>query len=103
LYYQTIGEYLVKRLEQIKYQSDESDFAAEKERQAIIKDAKARNFFTFKVLHAQRSGIRDFTNAYANTFSVADSLEARMGQDLMQYDVKRLGYETLDSARTSVL
>src|SRR5699024_3537822 len=32
-----------------------------------------------------------------------DSLEAKVGQDLMQYDVKRLGYETLDSARTSVL
>src|SRR5699024_4453363 len=103
LYYQTIGEYLVKRLEQIKYQADELGLAAEKKRQAIIKDAKMLNFFTFKVLHAQRAGIRDFTNAYANTFGVADSLEAKVGQDLMQYDVKRLGYETLDSARTSVL
>src|SRR5699024_8575250 len=36
IYYQTIGEYLGKHLEQIKYQADELGLAAEKRRQAII-------------------------------------------------------------------
>lgn len=103
LYYHTVGEYLVKRLEEIRYQRGQPEFSPDKERQAVIEEAKELNFFEFNTLHAQRAGIRDFTNAYANTFGVADSIEEEYGQSLMEYDVKRLGYETLDSARTSVL
>ncbi len=103
LYYRTVGEYLVKRLEEIQYQRDQSGFSPEKERQAVVQEAKELNFLKFNTLHAQRAGIRDFTNAYANTFGVADSIEEEYGQSLMEYDVKRLGYDTLDSARTSVL
>ena len=103
LYYKAAGEYLVKRLEQLKYQRDETNVSPKEVRQNIIAEAKQMDFFSFPSLHAQRAGIRDFTNAYANTFGVADSLEDEYGQDLNQYDIKRLGYQTLDSARTSVL
>lgn len=103
LYYQTVGEYLVKRLEAITYRRNQSGFQPEKEREDVLRTAEEQNFFSFESLHAQRAGIRDFTNAFANTFGVADSLEKELGQSLMEYDVKRLGYETLDSARTSVL
>ena len=96
LYYEAVGEYLVKRLEKLKYQRNQPNVSPQQVRQSVISEAKELNFFSFKSLHAQRAGIRDFTNAYANTFGVADSLED-------EYDIKRLGYETLDSARTSVL
>src|SRR5699024_2914512 len=75
LYYRAIGEYLVKQLEQIKHRAKSVRLNLEQERQAVLQEAKTLNFFTFEVLHAQRAGIRDFTNAYANTFGVADSLE----------------------------
>ena len=103
LYFQAMGEYLVKRLENIQYQRKKADFNPKEERQEILDTAVEHNFFSFESLHAQRAGIRDFTNAFANTFGVADSLEQELGRPLMQYDVKRLGYQTLDSARTSVL
>ncbi|WP_372636287.1 TlpA family protein disulfide reductase [Fodinibius sp.] len=102
-YHKAVGEYLVKRLENITHRRTQSGFHPEKERKNVLQTAKELDFFTFQSLHAQRAGIRDFTNAFANTFGVADSLEEELGQPLMQYDVKRLGYETLDSARTSVL
>lgn len=97
------GEYLVKRLEEVTYHRNQAEFNPEKKRREILEEAKSMNFFSFESLHAQRAGIRDFTNAFANTFGVADSLEEKFGQELIQYDVKRLGYPTLDSARTSVL
>lgn len=102
-YYSNVGEYLVKRLENIEYRRNQEDFNAVKERNRIIEEARKLNFFSLKSLKAQRAGIRDFTNAYANTFGVQDSLEAKYGQDLMQYDVKRLGYERMNAARVSVL
>ncbi len=102
-YYKNIGEYLVKRLEEIRYRQNKPGFNTVKERQSVIDKAKKLNFFSYKSLKAQRAGIRDFTNAYANTFGVEDSLEEEYGQDLMQYDIKRLGYKTLNRARTSVL
>lgn len=103
LYYKTIGEYLVKRLEEITYRLEDPNFDADQTRQQILNEAQELNFFSFESLQAQRAGIRDFTNAFANTFGVADSLEEVYDQELTQYDVKQLGYETLDSARTSVL
>jgi thiol-disulfide isomerase/thioredoxin len=103
VYHKTIGEYLVKRLEYITHNRTDAEFDPEKERQAILDKARELNFFSFEILHAQRAGIRDFTNAFANTFGVADSLRKQYGQQLMEYDIKRLGYPTLDSARTSVL
>ena len=102
-YHKAIGEYLVKRLQNIKYRREQPEFNPERERNAVIELAKEWDFFTYEVLRDQRAGIRDFTNAYANTFGVEKRIEQKYGQELMQYDVKRLGYETLDSARTSVL
>lgn len=103
IYYHSIGEYLVKKLEKIKYHRTQAGFNPDQKRQEVLSEAKDLEFFTFESLHAQRAGIRDFTNAFANTFGVADSLENKFGQELMQYDVKRLGYDRLDSARTAVL
>lgn len=102
-YYKNIGEYLVKRLENITYQRDKESFDPQQERERILEKAEELNFFSFKSLRAQRAGIRDFTHAFANTFGIEDSLEAAYGQELMEYDVKRLGYEKMDSARVSVL
>lgn len=103
LYYRALGEYLVKRLENITYRRTQPGFQPDKERARVLQAAKEMDFFSFESLHGQRAGIRDFTNAFANTFGVADSLEKELGQSLTEYDVKRLGYETLDSARTAVL
>ncbi len=103
LYHKAVGEYLVKRLEEIEYRRTQPDFNAEEVRRNVLAEANELNFFSFESLHAQRAGIRDFTNAFANTYGVADSLEKEFGQELISYDVKRLGYQTLDSARTSVL
>lgn len=103
VYYKAVGEYLVKRLEELQYRRNNPEVTPQEVREEIVQEAKQLNFFSFESLHAQRAGSRDFTNAYANTFGVADSLEEEYDQELMQYDVKRLGYETLDSARTSVL
>lgn len=103
LYHKKVGEYLVKRLEEITYRRNQPEFDAQNVRREIVEEAQNLNFFTFESLHAQRAGIRDFTNAFANTFGVADSLDRQYGQELMQYDVKRLGYDKLDSVRTSVL
>ena len=102
-YHKAIGEYLVKRLERITYMRDNPGFDVQKERKEVIEKARKMNFFTYEVLKHQRAGIRDFTNAYANTHGVEKKLEDKYGQELSEYDVKRLGYETLDSARTSVL
>lgn len=102
-YYKNVGEYLVKRLQNISYRRDQEGFNPDSARNKVLQDAKDLNFFTLKSLKAQRAGIRDFTNAYANTFGVEDSLEEKYGQELMQYDVKRLGYERLNAKRVSVL
>ncbi|MDZ7689894.1 MAG: TlpA disulfide reductase family protein [Balneolaceae bacterium] len=102
-YHKAIGEYLVKRLEWISHKRGAPQFDAEAERQRVIEKAEKYNFFTFEILKNQRAGIRDFTNAYANTFGVEQRLEEKYDQELMQYDIKRLGYQTMDSARTSVL
>lgn len=102
-YYKNMGEYLVKLLENIKYRRNLDGFDADSARKRVIEKAKELNFFTIKSLKAQRAGIRDFTNAYANTFGVEDSLEQEYGQELTQYDVKRLGYKVMNEARVSVL
>lgn len=103
VYFQTIGTYLVKRLEQLKHRRKADTLNADSLREAIIQEAQDMNFFSLPSLQAQRAGIRDFTNAYANTFGVQDSLEKAYDRELMEYDVKRLGYDTLNSARVSVL
>ncbi|MFH5833530.1 TlpA family protein disulfide reductase [Halalkalibaculum sp. DA3122] len=102
-YHKTIGEYLVKSLESITHRWGQPGLNPRQHRKEVMEKAEKLNFFSYKVLKNQRAGIRDFTNAYANTFGVEERLEEKYGQDLMQYDVKRLGYETMDSARTSVL
>lgn len=102
-YYKNMGEYLVKLLENIQYRRNQNGFDANSARKQVLDEAEKLNFFTIKSLRAQRAGIRDFTNAYANTFGVEDSLEQEYGQELTQYDVKRLGYEKMNEARVSVL
>lgn len=102
-YYKAIGEYLVKRLEGITHRRNHPNIDPERQRQVILEEARQLDFFSFESLKAQRAGIRDFTNAYANTFGVKERLEEKHGQELMQYDVNRLAYTMLDSTRRSVL
>jgi thiol-disulfide isomerase/thioredoxin len=102
IYFRNVGEYLVKRLEYIKRANAPMDQRASL-REGIINEAQSLEFFTAASLKAQRAGIRDFATAYAYTFGVQQSLEKQYDQPLNEYDVRRLGYQTLDSARTSLL
>ncbi|MEX0684435.1 MAG: TlpA disulfide reductase family protein [Balneolales bacterium] len=101
--YKAIGEYLVMALNDIQTKMTTPCYDIEAERQAVLDEAVQLNFFTLKSLNAQRAGIRDFTNAFAGTFGIKDSLDRKYGHDLMDYDVNRLGYEALNKARESVL
>ncbi|MEX0779937.1 MAG: TlpA disulfide reductase family protein [Balneolales bacterium] len=101
--YKAKGEYLVKALNEVQYKRDISGYDAESARQAILEEAVEMKFFTLKSLKAQRAGIRDFTNSYSNTFGVKSKYDAEHDADLLSYEVKRLGYDTLNAARISVL
>jgi thiol-disulfide isomerase/thioredoxin len=102
LYLKSIGQYLVKELEFI-YRSDQPMERREAQRAAIIREAKSLDFFSARSLKAQRAGIRDFATAYSETFGVKQQLEDKYGQTLTDADVRQLGYQTLDSVRTSLL
>jgi thiol-disulfide isomerase/thioredoxin len=97
------GEYLVVRLKAVELLYAKDQVAAQKERESVLAEAEKLGFFSFHALKAQRAGIRDFTDAWANTFGVKDSLERALGQKLMAYDVKRLGYSRMNAAREQVM
>lgn len=102
LYYKTVGEYLVKRLEFI-HRSDVPMEQRPARREAIIREAKSLDFFTATSLKSQRAGIRDFATAFAETHGIQQRLEEQYEQSLTAADVKQLGYRTLDSIRISLL
>lgn len=66
-HYKNIGDYLVKRLEHIAYNSHTSDLDPQTERDKIMKKAAEKDFFSFKSLYAQGAGLSDFIHAYALT------------------------------------
>lgn len=99
----TIGEYLVARLRALEVQPVSNPSIADSVRNDILREAAGFDFFSMASLRAQRAGIRDFTDAWALSFGVKDSLERNLGKKLMAYDVKRLGYKTMDQQRRWVV
>lgn len=97
-----LGEYYLARLQAIRERPDPRTATAEALRQAIVLDARKNNFFTIDVLRAQRAGSRDFTHAYAQSFGFDLELKKALGTSIPDYDLQRLAYSSLDSARRSV-
>lgn len=103
-YLKAIGEYLVFKIRAIEYnQRFNENFDANSARRDVFNEADSLNFFTLESLKAQRAGIRDFAHYYARTFGIYDSVKAAYGQDLSEYDIKRLAYEELNKKRLEVL
>lgn len=100
---QAQGEYLVNRIKSVEYQFYKEGFDADKERQAVLEEAKELGFFTLQSLKAQRAGIRDFSHYYARTFGIYNRIREEFGQNLAEYDIKRLGYEELNEKRLQVI
>ncbi|WP_428235096.1 redoxin domain-containing protein [Gracilimonas sp.] len=103
-YLKAIGEHLVFAVRSIEYnQRFNENFDADSAREHVFSLADSLNFFTIKSLKAQRAGIRDFAHYYARTFGIYDSVKSAYGQDLSEYDIKRLAYEELNEKRLQVL
>lgn len=103
-YYKAIGEYLVFEIRSVEYRNRFlNDFDADSAREAIFEEGSELGFFTHKSLLSQRAGIRDFAHYYARTFGIYDSVKSVHGQDLAEYDIKRLGYHSLNQKRKQVL
>ena len=103
-YLKAIGEYLVFKVRSIEYnQRYFNNFDADSARIQVFEEADSLNFFTIESLKVQRAGIRDFAHYYARTFGIYDSVEAAYGQELAEYDIKRLAYEELNDKRIEVL
>ncbi len=103
-YYYNIGEYLNRGLQKIAHHyKNGKELEADSLRQALVRFAKERNFFTFKSLYSQRAGIRDFAHNYSMSFGIQDSIKNIHGEDLIEYDVKRIGYNQFDKKKREVL
>ncbi len=103
-YLKDVGAYLVFKIRSIEYNLKyEEDYDADSARKSLIQEAQNMNFFAVNSLKAQRAGIRDFTHYYSRTFGIYDSLKAAYGQNLSEYDIKRLAYHELDEKRLEVL
>lgn len=98
-----IGEYLIARLEFIGMNKNNPGFNAEKARNNVLRAARYVDFFSLESLKAQRAGIRDFADAWSKTFGIQDSLEAKFGRPLMEYDWKRLGFADLNRIKFDLL
>ncbi|WP_421773920.1 TlpA family protein disulfide reductase [Gracilimonas sp.] len=103
-YLKAIGEYLVFKVRAIEYnQRFNESFDADSARNQVFSLADSLSFFTIESLKAQRAGIRDFAHYYARTFGIYDSVKSAYGQDLSEYDIKRVAYEELNEKRIQVL
>jgi len=103
-YYYNIGEYLNRGLQNISHHiSNNKEMNTDSVRSDLVDFAKERNFFSFYSLRSQRAGIRDFAHNYAMSFGIQDQIKNEHGQDLMEYDVKRIGYEEFDAKKREVL
>lgn len=104
VYLKTIGEYLVFKTRDIEYKDRFlNNFDADSARTELFELAQSFNFFTLESLLAQRAGIRDFAHYYARTFGIYDRIKSEYGEDLSEYDIKRLGYDELNEKRMQVL
>lgn len=103
-YYYNIGEYLNRGLQKISHHiSNNRQINADSVRNQIVDFARERDFFSYYSLRSQRAGIRDFAHNYAMSFGIQDSIRSEHGDDLMEYDVKRIGYEEFDEKKREVL
>lgn len=69
------GEYLVSRLDEIRYNKNHSNFNKELARRSVLNEAIFLDFFTLNSLKAQRAGIRDFAHAWVHTFGIQSRIE----------------------------
>jgi thiol-disulfide isomerase/thioredoxin len=102
MYWSAIGDWLVARLEwmnRAKMPLNKRDEV----RKSVMQVARAADFFSLKSLESQRAGIRDFTNAWAHSFGIADSVRKIYGQETSIYDVNRLAYNALNARRLEVI
>ncbi|MEX0721147.1 MAG: TlpA disulfide reductase family protein [Balneolaceae bacterium] len=103
-YLKAIGEHLVYKVRSIEYNARNFDnFDADSARTELFKEADDLHFFSNESLKAQRAGIRDFAHYYARTFGIYDSVKFEFGQDLAEYDIKKLAYKELNDKRLQVL
>ena len=104
LYLKVLGEDLILKLRAVEYSArHNSDFDADAARKKVIDEALEKNFFSFETLQVQRAGIRDFTHYYSRTFGIYDSVKTIYGDDLAEYDIKRLAYPSLNEKRMQVI
>ena len=101
--HRTRGEYIVKALEQIRHHRQTEGFDAEAARSEVLEKAREMGVLTETSLKAQRAGIRDIAHAYAMSYGIEERLEEEYGEGLGAYELNRLAYEELDSARRRVV
>ncbi|MFN1835497.1 TlpA family protein disulfide reductase [Balneola sp. MJW-20] len=98
------GEYLVLRIRSVEYNDRNfPDFNTDSVRTAVVEEASGSGFFGFESLKAQRAGIRDFSHYYSRTFGIYDSVESAEGQELSEYDIKRLAFKELNLKKEELL
>lgn len=102
LYWSALGEYFVAKIEALDKMNVPMKERGEI-REEIANSAKEQGFFTYKSLVSQRAGIRDFTNAWAHSYGIADSVRKAIKKPLQIYDINKLAYSILDKRRNEVL
>jgi len=102
MYWASLGEFYVAQIENISKSKMKPKEAAVNRTQ-IIESAEKAGFFKIKSLESQRAGIRDFTNAWAHSFGIADSVRKKEKKELLIYDVNRLAYPILNKRREEVV
>lgn len=103
LYWSSYGELLSAQLESLTKENVPL-LKRYSIRKSIISSAQQNGFFKLKSLESQRAGIRDFTNAWAHSFGIADSVrKAEKNEALQIYDINRMAYPILNKHREEVL
>ncbi|MGF1671672.1 MAG: TlpA family protein disulfide reductase [Balneolaceae bacterium] len=103
-YFYNIGEYLNRGFQNISnHISNNKNIDADSVRSALVEYAIENDFFSFYSLWSQRAGIRDFAHHYSMSFGIQDSIISEYGEELMEYDIKRLGYDSFDTKKREVL
>ncbi len=102
MYWSALGDWLVARLEWMN-RSKMPLNKRDEVRKSVMEAARSTEFFSLKSLESQRAGIRDFTNAWAHSFGIADSVRTIYGQETSIYDINRLAYNALNIKRLEVL
>ncbi len=91
------GEFLISKLESLRFRKNEKDCDLETERSEILDLAYNLHFFSQESLKAQRAGIRDFAIAFYRTFGVKTRLEEELQMSLTPHDIRYIAYAEIDS------